>query len=268
MKKLFLLFSFAYSITVNAQITQAFSLPQFSYGPFTTTSLGEKFFRINSLYNSITDTTTIYNNDGTFYRTINLPTGYKIPPDIYLSFLSDKLFNSDTLLEFIGERSLGNAYSILSVINELGQITYSFSDTAYLGSQTNLLTINNKFHLHYQGRDFRQYYYSLPGSLPCNQCNFVSGLLEPSKGGEISELKVFPNPFNSSLEINYVLLTHEDNPRIILTDVLGRELKSFPLNNQTDKITLSTSDLPKGTIIVSLLSSGQNVISKKVIKID
>lgn len=254
---------------VNAQITPAFSLPVYSYGPFTTTSLGEKFFSINSLYNSITDTTTIYNNDGTFYRTINLPTGYKIPPNIYRSFLSDKLFNSDTLLEFLGERSLGNAYSILSVINELGQVTFSFPDTATTGTQMiNLRTINNKFHLQYPGRDPRLYYYLLPGSLPCNQCNFVSGLLEPSKGGEISELKVFPNPFNSSLEINYVLLTHEDNPRIILTDVLGRELKSLPLNNQTDKITLSTSDLPKGTIIVSLLSSGQNVISKKVIKID
>lgn len=267
MKKLFLLFSFAYSITVNAQITPAFSLPLYSYGPFTTTSLGEKFFSINSLYNSTTDTISIYNNDGTYYRTVNLPNGYKVPSD-YHSFLSDKLFNADTLLEILGERSLGSANSILSVINELGQITYSFSDTAYSGSQTNLLTINNKFHLHYQGRDFRQYYYLLPGSLPCNQCNFVSGLLEPSKGGEISELKVFPNPFNSSLEINYALKTHEDNPRIILTDVLGRELKSFPLYNQTDKITLSTSDLPKGTIIVSLLSSGQNVISKKVIKID
>lgn len=256
---------------VNAQITPAFSLPLYSYGPFTTTSLGEKFFSINSLYTSTTDTATIYNNDGTLYRTINLPAGYKLQPAINISCLSDKLFNSDTLLEFLGVRDLGfgGSANILSVINELGQITFTFPDTAgFIASSQKLLAINNKFHLHYQGRDFRQYYYSLPGSLPCNQCNFVSGLLEPSKGGEISELKVFPNPFNSSLEINYVLLTHEDNPRIILTDVLGRELKSLPLNNQTDKITLSTSDLPKGTIIVSLLSSGQNVISKKVIKID
>ena len=80
-------------------------------------------------------------------------------------------------------------------------------------------------------------------------------------------MMVYPNPFNNTLQVNYDFPTRQDNPRLVLTDILGRELKEIKLTSQSDNVSINTSDLPKGTIIVSLYG-GQNMISKKVIKID
>jgi hypothetical protein len=78
---------------------------------------------------------------------------------------------------------------------------------------------------------------------------------------------VSPNPFNNTLQVNYDFPTNQNNPRLVLTDILGRELKEIKLTGQSDNVSINTSDIPKGTIIVSLYG-GQNMISKKVIKID
>lgn len=224
------------------------------------------------------DTVRIYNPDWSLYRQVNLPAGFEFNPlqtTQPISYLvgSDNLFNSDTLIEFlIGRNNYSSNYTV-SVVNELGQTVFTFPDSINYGSMM-LYKINNTFKVYYntylpQSPSIGETkVYSLPGSLPCSQCNFTSGIVEPNYSEGISEMKVYPNPFNNGLEINYDFQTHQDNPRLILTDILGRELKSIPLNNQSDRITLNTSDIPKGTVIVSLLGSAHSVISKKVIKID
>ena len=167
------------------------------------------------------------------------------------------------MIEYIGcqPTHAGSEYYNFKVFDENGNTVYTFTDTAY--RSVRVLKMGNNFKIQV-GFDA---IYSVPGSLPCDPCGALSGLQDPQNGGGISELRVNPNPFNNSLEINYEFLTRQDNPRLILTDILGRELKSIPLSNQSDRITLNTSDLPKGTIVVSLFG-GQNMISKKVIKID
>jgi hypothetical protein len=155
----------------------------------------------------------------------------------------------------------------VSVVNELGQIQFTFPDSI---SSPNLVLykIGNEFKVSYQLLNYNNKIFSLPGTLPCSQCNYVSGIVEPNQGGGLSGLNVYPNPFNNSLEINYNFIIKQDNPRIIISDILGREMKTVPLVNQSDRITINTADLPKGAMIVTLYGNSQNPTSKKVIKIN
>lgn len=280
MKKLFFLLLTLISVSVKSQIV----LEQTPVGNqnvyvMRPSNSADKYivYRDNNTFTG-SDTVRIYNSDWSLYRQVNLPAGFEYNPLQLIQPLayivgSDNLFNSDTLIEFLVARNNYLSNYTVSVINELGQTLFTFPDSIQYGAMF-LYKINNTFKVYYEV-DLSQYpyeggtkIYSLPGSLPCSQCNIASGIVEPNYSEGISEMKVYPNPFNNSLEINYDFQTHQDNPRLILTDILGRELKSIPLSNQSDRITLNTSDLPKGTVIVSLLGSGRSVISKKVFKIE
>ena len=273
MKKL--LFSFfltlSVSLSVVGQITQDFQLFGNYSNPVTervrTSTMGEK---VVVLYSNM-DTLKLYNSDGSFFKTINLPPNYTYDDLVVLNgmngvsipSLSDNLFNSDNLLEFIGHNNITDMYSI---INENGLIIYTFPDLEI--TRLLIYKIGTSFKIGYTQSNSNSYkQFSLPGTLPCDPCSGLSGLEQPNTGGGLGEMKVYPNPFNNTLQVNYDFPTNQTNPRLILTDILGRELKEIKLTSQSDNVSINTSDLPKGTIIVSLYG-GQNMISKKVIKID
>lgn len=273
MKKLIPLLLITLSLSVNSQITfyHSQSITQSSFETFRTSNLGEKYIGWSN------DTITIYNDDWSVYRNVILPTGYSYTDflshtEVTVPSVSDNLFNSDTLLEFLCEIKLPHSqYYTVSVINELGQIQFTFPDSINYGN-TIIYTINGTYKvLYYVNQNLSTdsvKIFSLPGTLPCSQCNSLTGITGPNSGGNLSGLNVYPNPFNSSLQINYEFTTHQDNPRLVLTDITGRELKVISLVNQSDKLVLNTSDLSKGVIIVSLFGDKENPVSKKVIKID
>ena len=267
MKKLLYLLFVTLSLSVKSQITlestRNVGFGQEGLSVFNTSNLGEKYFTGGSNSSNTTlDTITIYNSDWSLYRQVILPNGYG-----YYGGISDKLFNSDSLIEFL--ISTPGLNRTISVINELGQIVFTFPDSTISPDGPNgIINIGNDFKFRYLTNSFQYRVFSLPGTLPCNQCNFTSGITEPNQGSGLSGLNVYPNPFNNSLEINYNFLSKQDNPRIIITDILGRELRTLPLVNQSDKITINTTDLPRGTMIISLYGNTQNPVSKKVIKID
>ena len=270
MKKL--LFSFFLTLSVSLSVVGQITLEEtLSVGPgqegltsFNTSNSGYKYLSGNNP-DSGTDTVTIYNQDWSIRRQVILPVGY-----YYLNSISDNLFNSDSLIEFVMVKVLSNGSGYEwtgSIINELGQIQFTFPDTIRKGGDNEVINFGSVFKFKYLTNNYKYKIYTLPGTLPCNQCNYSTGLEEPNTGGGIGEMKVYPNPFNNTLQVNYDFPTNQSNPRLVLTDILGRELRERKLTSQTDNVSINTSDLPKGTIIVSLYG-GQNMISKKVIKID
>ena len=285
MKKLLYLLVVTLYLSVKSQITLE-STPlgkQFVLTMKTSNLSEEKYVVVrdpNSTIFNGTDTMWVYNSDWTLYRQLILPVGYEydlltsLQPDSYFGG-SDNLFNSDSLIEFIVSKQNYNDNYTVSIINEVGQTIFTFPDSIEYG-QLRLIKINNVFKITYNVSVFQNgntnpgnsKVYSLPGTLPCVTCNFTSGIVEPNQVGGLSGLNVYPNPFNNSLEINYNFLSKQDNPRLIISDILGRELKTIQLVNQSDKITLNTTDLPRGTMIVSLYGNNQNPVSKKVIKIN
>jgi hypothetical protein len=278
MKKVLTLVFIAFCISAKSQITldHSFNVFNLEIVNFSNTNLGEKLVSNTeqpSFY-SHQDTITIYNTDYSLYKVIPVPVNY-IYSDLYsltglnIPSVSDELFNSDTALEYIAAKMSTSGANFYSVINESGQILFTFPDSVFDG--INITKIGNSFKVisRIGGSNSNTPYmiYSLPGSIPCNQCSGItSGIEDPGNNGIKMGFNAYPNPFNSTLNINYNM-SSQQNAKIVLTDMLGQELMSTPATRQSDNLNLSTAGLPSGMIVISLIGANGQMISKKLIKI-
>jgi hypothetical protein len=243
---------------------------------------GDKYVEVHGTYTTTfsgtlhpyPDTIFIYNPDFTFFKKIVLPDS----SSRYITFsspysgsgltvwgipsITDNLINNDTLLEYAVMHASNNSInSTWSILNEVGNVIF----TARLSNAgPTLLKMNDKYYIYSDTT-----IYSLPGSLPCSQCSsFPAGIIEPQGSNGVAGLSVYPNPFSNVLTLEYYLAGSPDNAKITVNDILGREIQSVKLTNQSDKILLSTTSMPKGTLIVSLYNNTNEPVSKKVIKIE
>jgi Secretion system C-terminal sorting domain len=275
MKKL--LFSFFLALLVSfqmaGQITQEGTYNNIEYQQTVRFSdYGDKYLmvnvtpNINGIPNTYISNYYLYNIDGSLFKTFNFPFNILIPEVNNLSdyqLFSDNLFDTDNEIEFL---VWNNNQDSLRLIDEYGNIEYQFPLGESNGICLTKVTNSLKLVINYSSPNKNVIVYSLPGTLPCDPCSGLNGIAESYTGG-IGEMKVYPNPFNNTLQVNYDFPTNQSNPRLVLTDILGRELKEIKLTSQSDNVSINTTDLPKGTIIVSLYG-GQNMISKKAIKIE
>jgi hypothetical protein len=241
---------------------------------------GDKYVEVHGTYTTTfsgtlhpyPDTIFIYNPDFTSFKKIVLPDSssrYLTLESPYfvadlqggpgISSVTDNLFNNDSLIEYAVTSVINPAK--WSILNELGNVIFTASQ--HNGGPT-LLKMNSNYYIYSDTT-----IYSLPGTLPCSQCNsFPAGIIEPQNSNGTAGLNAYPNPFNNMLTLEYYLSGNPDNARITITDILGREIQSMKLTSQSDKIVMMTTNLPKGTLIVSLFNNTADPISRKVIKID
>jgi len=290
MQKTYLFFFlFLACLASRAQITPVHNLSGYAIYLYGQTSVihlsqyGDKYVEIHGSYTTTfsgtqhpyPDTILIYNPDFTLFKKIVLPdtsaqyisffspysvtesTGTGIPS------ITDNLFNSDSLLEYAIMHISNNIgpNSTWSILNEAGTVLF----TAHLlnGGPT-LLKMSDNYYIYSDST-----IYSLPGTLPCSQCNsFPAGIIEPHNSNGSAGLIAYPNPFSNMLNVEYNLSGSPDNAKITMTDILGREVQSVKLTSQSDKISLTTNNLSKGTYVVSLFNNTSTLISTKVIKID
>lgn len=268
MKKL--LFSFFLTLSVSLSVVGQISLEstypnsiRLLYHPKIVLSNGGEKMVYTDEYNfTKLDTLFLVNPNGSIHKVINLGDFDYLGIGVSGKFhsISDHLFDLDNEIELLVSRN-----DSTFIIDESGSIEYTFP--FLIDEGVFIWKIDQDFKLLLQDiTNNSKTTYTLPGTLPCDPCGSISGLVEPTGGG-LGEMKVYPNPFNNTLQVNYDFPTNQINPRLVLTDILGRELKEIKLTSQSDNVSINTSDLPKGTIIVSLYG-GQNMISKKVIKID
>lgn len=72
-------------------------------------------------------------------------------------------------------------------------------------------------------------------------------------------LKIYPNPASGN-----VTITVNGGDKIIITDIIGRKIKSFP--NQDREIKLDTSDFKKGIYFISVQENNRIIAIQKFIK--
>ena len=80
-----------------------------------------------------------------------------------------------------------------------------------------------------------------------------------------ASLKLYPNPVENDLNIEYTNTTGKESVRISLCDITGREIAviSDDCSAGTQKITYNTGTLAKGVYIVRL-SSGTETVNRKI----
>lgn len=85
----------------------------------------------------------------------------------------------------------------------------------------------------------------------CDQANSV-GEIAPSS---LETGKAYPSPANASVSIPYQ--TNVANARMILTDLVGNQVKNVVLDDQSGEVRMEVSDLPNGVYFYRVLGDGE-----------
>lgn len=75
---------------------------------------------------------------------------------------------------------------------------------------------------------------------------------------------LYPNPASDKFTIEYASMQSNDL-HIVMTDVLGNQVKSLYIRNAQNHLTVPVEDIPSGTYLVSILNEQSAPISKIII---
>jgi hypothetical protein len=237
MKKVLLtLFTISLCIVGTAQITleKTFTNAGGPTNPFVTDS-GIKYAHTNTTTNKVT----IYNSDFSIYKTISF--SLSANEEMGAAYhLSDKLFNSDSQIEFIIVITNSTAGTqSMKAYNENKQVIKDFGDRSYAHVfHHNGVTKLNVTKLTYNSTTSEYIYkneiYSLPGyilSLPNNEN-------DPT-------LNAYPNPSNSVINLPYQL-TQGQSATMNIYNASGQLVATKEIDSSFDKIKLDVSTYKAG----------------------
>jgi hypothetical protein len=88
--------------------------------------------------------------------------------------------------------------------------------------------------------------------------------LNPAAEGFALEQNI-PNPFSQETVINYTLPQQVKNASLIVYDLSGKQLTSFPLELNTQSITITAEKLSAGIYIYNLIADGKIMDSKRMV---
>ena len=210
--------------------------PSSSLNSFISNSHGLMF------YEESIDTTTnsfnIYNSDYTIYKTATLSRPVGAYGVIYLC--SEKLFNTDNLLEFICVYQMKDYSEKIIAYNENGTELKNFGSTYFSLNTPQIISYNSTSKLifnYYKNNNHVYEIYSLPGSLP----NQVSEL-------KLSSIKsAFPSPSNSTITIPYSISTEQANLKVF--DTNGNEITNKTISSSNSEINLDIQSYKPGLYI-------------------
>jgi len=139
-----------------------------------------------------------------------------------------------------------------------------------LPNETNTLD----FSCHYDPRgktgisEFRYVFYI--ENNPLDSVCFRMKFKHPANIGinEINNLHVFtnafPNPANNMVTIKYNADINENNT-IVITDLLGKVIQSYPLSGNNGIVTINTAELSNGIYLYSFVADNKSILTKKLI---
>ena len=243
--------------------------------------VGYKFFQVND----VTNTITIYNTNNSLYKTINIPS-YSASPGGAIGaagnniYLSDNLFNTDTLIEYIWCYVDPSNVFKLYVYNELGTPLF-FRDSSYLSGGYDSYSIFQRVSaIFYDGSAVKMQIirgtsqgatkfeiYTLPGSIPCEDCSaagVLTGLGRSQGKIQQPDAQFYPNPVKDDLKLKYSIPPNTKLAKIKIYDSTGKVIEEYRLSPSTDYILLP-SNYNNGLYIYSLEVDGQVVKNEKII---
>lgn len=265
-----LLFPVAFVLSANAsgQINLEHTYPVqsgfMSAAPANLTNFGKKLVTSDTSSNVVK----LFNTDHTLFKSITVPTlaGYKFVNAIHVS---DNLFNSDNLVEMMGvyySSTLFPKYRSL-IFNETGN-TIKDLDSASFAAVYKDDNDNYKLKAYgysISGNTFYNYFiYSLPGSLPCDNCNAL-------KTGSVQRTAPFvsgpiPNPSEGNTVINYMLPQGVDDGMLTFYNISGQIVGSYPVYSSQNSFRLDAK-FPAGNYVYHLQTqSGISETQKLTVK--
>jgi hypothetical protein len=273
------------SLTVLAfgQVTleQTYPTGATSYGDnlrFVRLHSGMKYYKVDTTSRTLT----VYHLNHSIYRNITIPAFSITSVNWLVSFVSEKLFDTDSTDIDYGVVAITNSqpfYSNLYIFNESGTIIFSH-DTAQFGGGSNGYSPISIFNsdsgtkmILTAGRISPPVskwakVYSLPGTLPCGNCGSPYGPMvsDGEEGNHNYFLEYpFPNPTSSTTTVPYRLPPNERTGELVFFDLSGKLVKRFMVDDTFKELVISTTDLSPGTYYYQLQTNGISTDGRKLI---
>ncbi|HLO91288.1 MAG TPA: T9SS type A sorting domain-containing protein [Lentimicrobium sp.] len=205
-------------------------------------------------YDKNTHAVTIYNTDYSVYKSVTI----EYVPDHSPSFMcaSDKLFNTDSKIEFIAVVGDGFTNNSMKLYNEDGAVIKNFGNKYYAHTIsaygiTKLRVYNFTYDANYNPILYTDEIYSVPGSasVEINDIGFP-------------ELTPFPNPTNQTITLPYKLEPNQHSEMNIY-NLNGQLLDKKHIGSNFDKIMLNVEGYQPGIYIYEYNGiSNRFVVSK------
>lgn len=262
---LILMFAAFISLPSSAQITldKTLSDPSVS-STIMFSSNGRKLFGIPS---GNYDSMYFYDLNLNHWKTIKVPikNGYhsKIIPR---EFITDNLFNSDSLIEYLVVYSGGSNIK-MEILNENGQLVMALPDDYYAPGLLHMG--NGKYKLAISGYLLPTHVYSLPGTIACDDCvGSTTGVPKPGKSTTASNVNLsdpIPNPTSGEVLIKYVLPADVQTAELVFTNIEGKTIKRLQVNNRTNLINVNLAGVPNGMYYYYIQTPSSKSDTKKLV---
>lgn len=193
----------------------------------------------------------LYNSSHELYKTIALNIGSDYRAS-YICLMTDKLFNSDSKIEFIVS-SYGNSSSKMTLFNEDGMILYEFGD-GYHADVVRDLNMGYKLIVMKAGDDSSTTFYdvyTLSGTLSVEQQEVLAK----------SSLYSFPNPAVNKMTINTDLKNGETG-NLEVFDSNGKKVLEKKLPVTDNKVEIDVTTLTRGVYIYRLNGKSNKFIKE------
>lgn len=280
MKKTLIAFTLMFCIQANAQITLSGS---YSVAP---TLVKFSNYGYKYLFSTLPATAiNLYNPNHSLWKSIT------IPPQSFnqrtVMYVSDKLFDNDTLVEYAyycSSMQSSPPYTVsakIFIYEETGSLQQTIDSASYYFGTTYSRVFNNLEPVYYDGISakmrctimgngmsaIRQDIYNLPGTIPCLECMpeaahpGVQGLKSSSA---TSSPTLYPNPNLGEVHLKYDLPEGFTSAEIKVSDTQGKVIESFKLGPDFNDIVLP-ANYGNGLYLYTVYIDGKAVKTDKIL---
>ena len=94
--------------------------------------------------------------------------------------------------------------------------------------------------------------------------NVLMGINDAAKTASAVS-QAWPNPAGATVNINYSAGSDTQKAKIVLYDVVGKEINTISLNDKQGTARLATADMPSGIYFYSLIADDKLIATKKLV---
>ena len=254
-----------FNLTLKSQITleNVYTNGQLQLCNLTTG--GYKYYILDTANDQIK----IYNTNHSIFRTLNVTVSVGGYPYIFVKLLSDKLFNTDNLIEYMIEyRNPVSPFNRISVFcNENNAVLLQTSglsnfEVINIGGNYKLKKYSTVF-----GAQDTTRIFNLPGSLPCDACGGPTSIVKNNPTPNTMP-SPYPNPTSTKITIPYTLTNNDTKGKINIYDINGKIIKEYNVDSTFDNFILDTQEFSAGTYYYNLITGSGVSEAKKIIVIN